>query len=204
MTVDESISLRDAYIAGDVATVAMVEGWVRAALSCYALKHELRQDLVQDTHARLLTVCDRFNPELSSFKTFAKMLAGHVAVNFFRVGKPRRKPGSDKPTPESDRAAWYALHRSDPFETSAFEPDEAAADTLPDEGLSQRLGMALESALSQLSPDERQILQLRADGMPFKAIGEMLSVSQPAARQRFKRVRDRAKGLIQAVEMSHF
>lgn len=43
----------------------------------------------------------------------------------------------------------------------------------------------------QLTPEEASVLELYADGAPYREIAERFQISEPTARQRVKRIRDR-------------
>ena len=64
----------------------------------------------------------------------------------------------------------------------AFEESSAHAD--PDRSLrNRRLGQRIESALSELTPRERMVFELRHyQGLRLRAIGEILGTSEEAAK----------------------
>jgi RNA polymerase sigma-70 factor (ECF subfamily) len=76
-------------------------------------------------------------------------------------------------------------------EHSERVPDVATSDPAPDEALASReLGLALDGALGELEPSQREVLILRdAEGLSAAEVAEVLGVSVDAVKSRLHRAR---------------
>ena len=122
---------------------------------------EAADDLYQQVWMRILKQMHRYR-ERQKFISWAFRIAHNLAVDYFRAGKRRDEVLTDAPN---------------------------GADTAPapDGRLQQReLREALETAVSELPVEQREVFLLRRDGVPFKEIARIQSTSVNTALGRMR------------------
>ena len=128
------------------------------------------QDVYQEAFLRVYRNIHAFRFDCS-FHTWLYRIVTNICLDHLRKKKVRKEEATVVDTAEGP------VDRMD-----AFEEGSAHAD--PERSMRNRqLGQRIESALSELTPRERMVFELRHyQGLRLRAIGEMLGTSEEAAK----------------------
>ena len=128
------------------------------------------RDVYQEAFLRVYKNIHSFRFDCS-FHTWLYRIVTNICLDYLRKRKVRKEEGSVVETADGpvDRM-------------ESFEEDSAHAD--PERSLwNRQLGRRIESALSDLTPRERMVFELRHyQGLRLRNIGEMLGTSEEAAK----------------------
>lgn len=127
---------------------------------------EIAKDLVQETFLRLIQARSRYRPD----RSFASWLYT-IAMNLLRDQYRRSKRQS----------RWMQDQGNAGEAAAACDRDEASLSNAPDDSRLQ----AVMEAVQRLPQEQRQVILLaKYQGLSYKEIGEVLGISEAAAKQR--------------------
>jgi len=128
------------------------------------------QDVYQEAFLRVYKNIHTFRFDCS-FHTWLYRIVTNICLDHLRKKKVRKEEATVVETAEGP------VDRMEAFEESSAHAD-------PDRSLrNRRLGQRIESALSELTPRERMVFELRHyQGLRLRAIGEILGTSEEAAK----------------------
>ena len=161
----------DALIARDLPWIA---GFVKSRLGPLLRGRGETQDYVQDAMLRVLEYVPRFvTGNRSGFRSLlARMIENHLRDAHDHHAAQRRTPLRERPVPEDSVLDLDQPQRSVTQPVSKAERSEQAA--------------WVRLAIELLEQEDRQVLLMREwQGMEFGAMGQVLGISEDAARMRF-------------------
>jgi RNA polymerase sigma-70 factor, ECF subfamily len=142
---------------------------LRLALNLLRSEEDAR-DAFQEAFLRVYRSIDSFRFDCS-FHTWLYRIVTNICLDYLRKRKVRKEEPAVVDTPEGP------LDRMNDFEEEAAHAD-------PERNLwNRQLGRRIEGALTQLTPRERMVFELRHyQGLRLRNIGEILGTSEEAAK----------------------
>lgn len=144
------------WLNGDEAAFGMLYQRYRRPLYAYLNRladgnTHLADDLHQQVWARALDNFERYRDH-DRFLSWLFRIARNLAVDYFRRRQTAGEEELDAPVPDERETVAESLDRD-------------------------RLSQALEEAIRTLGPDQREVVELRRNGVPFKEIAAIQQVS---------------------------
>ena len=177
--------------AGDEgAFAAIVRGYQRRVYGVamrMTRRHEVADDVAQDTFIRAYRSLDRFELGRSLGPWLVK-IAVNLSINYLNGAARREQSLYTEDTPDGPVSPGAPLDPSrEPLESNPMR-----------QLLSSEFACALSSALDELSPEHRAVFLLKVDeGLRYDEIAETLNISRGTVMSRLFRARSRLKALLE-------
>jgi len=173
MVTDEADLIRAAQKGDAAAFEALVGSYDQAVIrmACNLLRNEQDAfDVYQETFLRVFRNLDNFRFDCS-FKTWLYRIVTNLCLDHLRKRKVRREDFSRVGNGDSEQDRMVAI----PEENPHGDPQRNL--------VSQQLRGRIEQVLSELTPRERMVFEMRHyQGMRLRAIGEVLGTTEEAAK----------------------